>query len=224
MRLSALIIVVMLIMLLFSCYSTPAVSGFTIVEPKNGSTFHPGDTITLRAMAAPDEKPALVFLRAIKMTTQSRLMSEMPYGLTFTIPTTFTGKDTLAATAKFADGTIIEKEVQIQVVLPSNVVLTGISASPTYILFQKMPPGSDPIKVSAYETESVAVGGIYSDGVKREITAATSGTTYNSSDEKVVTVSPEGDIAAQGLGTATITVRNGKYSATVKVVVKPYKK
>jgi len=151
------------------------------------------------------------------------LYSAAPYVLTFAIPAEFTGSDTLVATAKFADGTIIEKEVEIQIVLPSNIVLSGISVDPTRILLQKLPLESDPNKVRAYENRGIGVGGVYSDGIEREITASANGTTYTSSNEKVVTVDAEGNVKAQGLGAATINVRNGKYNATVKVVVKPYK-
>jgi hypothetical protein len=87
---------------------------------------------------------------------------------------------------------------------------------------RKVPQGSNLVDVSKIETRQLGVAGIYSDGVSRQLTSSAMGTTYTSSDEKVTTVSPEGKATAQGLGTATITVRNGKYSATVKVVVKPY--
>lgn len=59
--------------------------------------------------------------------------------------------------------------------------------------------------------------GVYSDGVNRNITASASGTTYQSSNEKIVTVSPEGRVTARGLGAAKITVKNGNYSSIVDI-------
>ena len=56
------------------------------------------------------------------------------------------------------------------------------------------------------------------------MTPSSNGTTYASSDQNVVTVDKEGKVTAQGIGEAKIIVRNGKYSAEVKVVVKAYKK
>ncbi|MCL5024393.1 MAG: Ig-like domain-containing protein [Nitrospirae bacterium] len=209
------------IILAYSCDSSP-VSGFTITEPKPGTIYHPGDRVTLRVVTDPNEQPVAVYLYATNMQ-YSDLYSAPPYELTFTIPADFTGKDILVASERFSDDKIIETQVEITVILPTNITLQGINASPTFILLQKMPSGSDPNDVRAYETDSLAVSGTYSDGVKREITASASGTTYTSSNEKVVTVSPDGKVTAQGLGNATITVRNGKYSATVKIVVKPYK-
>jgi hypothetical protein len=88
---------------------------------------------------------------------------------------------------------------------------------------KKLLLGSDPNDVRISETESIGVGGTYSDGVERNITASSKGTTCASSDAKIVTVDADGNVTAQGIGDATINVRNGKYSATVKVVVKPYK-
>jgi hypothetical protein len=196
--------------------------GLTITEPKPSTIFHSGDNVTVKLKTAPGENPVAVYCLALHLPFSAISISP-PYEFTFTIPSSFTGADTIVAEAKFSDGTIVESKVQIQVVLPSDIVLKSISASPTYILLQKLPAGSDQNEIIAYETDSLAVGGIYSDGVKREITSSSSGTIYTSSDEKVVSVSLEGEVTAQGIGTTTIIVRNGKYSAPVKVVVKPYK-
>lgn len=210
------------IILAFSCHSSP-VAGFTITEPKPGATYHPGDRVKLKAMTGLNEQPVVVYLYATHMQ-YADLYSSPPYELTFTIPANFTGKDILVASEKFSDGKIIETQVEINVILPSNVILQGISVDPTRILLQKMPAGSDPNDIRIAETRSIGVGGMYSDGVKRGLTSSSKGTTYTSSNEKAVTVDAEGNVKAQGLGGATITVKNGKYSTTVKVVVKPYKK
>jgi hypothetical protein len=216
----SVVLVAVSIILMCSCSPSP-VSGFTIVEPKRGNIYHPGDRVTLKAMTGPNEQPITVFLYATQMQ-YSELYSVAPYELSFTIPVDFTGKDTLVASAKFSDGTIVEKEVEINVVLQSNIILTGISVDPTFILLWKLPPDSNPNEVMAYETEDISVGGTYSDGVKRGITFSSSGTTYASSDEKIVTVDKDGNVTAHGVGEATITIRNGKYGATVKISVKPY--
>jgi hypothetical protein len=221
-RYSVAIIVGLSIVVLFSCYSTPPVSGFTIVEPNPGTIYLPGDSVTLRATTGPNEYPVTVYLHSRQMQ-YSDIYSAAPYVLTFAIPTEFIGNDTLVATAKFADGTIIEKEVQIQVVLPTNIVLKEITIAPNPVFLYKMTQNSDPNDIRIFENKSMGVGGIYSDGVQRNITSSTDGTTYVSGNENVVTVNSEGKVTAQGSGTTTITVRNGKCNATVKVVVKPYK-
>jgi hypothetical protein len=216
-----MLLVALSFMLVYSCNSTP-VSGFSIVEPNPGTIYHPGDWVTLKAVTGPNEQPIAVYLYATQMQ-YSELYSIPPYELTFTIPADFTGKDTLVASEKLSDGTIVEKEVEILVVLPSNIVLKSIDVDPKFIYLQKMPTSSDPNKVIAYETHSLGVGGTYSDGIERNITSPSKGTTFMSSNEKVVTVNPEGDVTAQGIGTAKITVRNGNFSVDVEVIVDPYK-
>jgi hypothetical protein len=220
-RYFATVLVALCVMMAYSCYSTP-VSGFSITEPKPGTTYHPGDTVTLRVTTDQNEQPVAVYLYATHMQ-YSELYSSPPYELSFKVPADFTGKDVLVASEKFSDGKIIEARVEINVVLPSNVTLQGISVDPTRILLQKLPEESEPNKISAYETRNIGVSGLYSDGINRYIALSADGTTYTSSDDKVVTVDAEGNVTARDLGSATITVKNGKYIATVKVVVKPYK-
>jgi hypothetical protein len=71
------------------------------------------------------------------------------------------------------------------------------------------------------QKRQIYVQGIYSDGVERDLRAAQTGTTYVSSNEKVVTVSADGLAIAVGPGTAQIAVRNGDKKFVLDVVVKP---
>lgn len=121
-------------------------------------------------------------------------------------------------------GNEVELKRRIFVKLPANVVLNGISAGEDIMVLYKAPSDSTLEDKQRIETDELSVAGLYSDGVKRSITSSALGTTYVSSDEKIVTVDSEGRITSQGLGRAQITVRNNKYTAEVKVVVKPYKK
>jgi hypothetical protein len=59
------------------------------------------------------------------------------------------------------------------------------------------------------ENDQIYLKGVYSDGVVRDVWSASSGTTYTSSDEKVVTVNPDGLVTARGPGKARITALNG---------------
>ncbi len=69
------------------------------------------------------------------------------------------------------------------------------------------------------DTEPLRVVGLFSDGETYDLTARASGTTYTSSDEGVVTVSPDGLATAVAGGTATITAANGGRTASVQVRV-----
>jgi hypothetical protein len=108
----------------------------------------------------------------------------------------------------------------IVIVLPSNIKLQKLLVDTDPIIMTKLPPGEDPNMIRVFETEKLGVGGMYSDGVERDTSSAASGTTYQSSDEKVVKIDPNGNITAVSPGTAVITIRNGDQSAKVKVIVK----
>ena len=213
-----------LVVALFTFAVTSVGWCLVITQPKSGQIFRPGDNVVVNIAPQSTEKIENLTFIATKMNKGvPYLQQPIPYSYEFTIDRDFVGTETILVVAKLSDGRVIQSQVQINVVLPSNIVLTGISVDPTFILLQKMPTGSDPNKIRAYETRDIGVGGLYSDGVERYVASSTDGTTYMSSNEKVVTVDTEGNVTAQGTGTAKITVKNGKFTATVDVVVKPYK-
>ena len=55
----------------------------------------------------------------------------------------------------------------------------------------------------------------------RFISKATFGTTYQSRDERIVKVDPNGVVTAVGIGETIIVVRNGDKEAQARVIVKP---
>ena len=63
------------------------------------------------------------------------------------------------------------------------------------------------------------VVGIFADGITRPIRLQTTGTAYHSSNEKVVTINPDGLLQLAGNGTATVTARNRGKEAALEVVV-----
>jgi len=63
------------------------------------------------------------------------------------------------------------------------------------------------------------VVGIFRDGVERPISAASTGTTYESSNEHVIRVLPDGLLQIAGNGTATLTVRNRGKQASLEIFV-----
>ena len=65
----------------------------------------------------------------------------------------------------------------------------------------------------------LAVTGHYSDGSERNLTAASTGTTYSSAAAAVATAGAEGLVTAIGNGTTDITVANGGFSEIVSVLV-----
>lgn len=67
------------------------------------------------------------------------------------------------------------------------------------------------------KTFELPVVGLYSDGVVRPIRLPGTGTTYESSDETVVRVHPNGLLQLMGNGEATVTARNSGVEGTLSV-------
>lgn len=191
--------------------------GLTITKPVSGTIFHSGDNVVVKAEASPGENLKGIFFITDKME-KSSLDLQTPYEFEFKIDEDFIGTLTIVADGKLVDNRHVEARVQIGVVLPPSVTLKSIKVYPEIMFLFKLPSGSDPNRIRIAEAEDLGVSGVYSDGIEREITTA--GTTYTSSDEKIATVTADGEVKAQGVGTATITVKNGDIKATVKVIVK----
>jgi hypothetical protein len=207
-----------LVFLTIMVTSVSASWAFSIAEPKPGTVFHPGDKVTVLAQAAAGESVKAIWFYSSLM--EKTIIDTPPtFKFTFTIDADFVGKEKIIASAKLADGSIVEAESTINVELPSNISIKRISVDPSIIFLSKLPTGSSANRVRIFETHRLGVGGVYSDGVQRQITSS-AGTTYTSSNETVATVSPDGLVTAKGVGTAIVTVKNGESAATVKVVVK----
>jgi hypothetical protein len=196
--------------------------GFQITEPKAGSIFYPGDLVQVRTDINTGENIEGVFFTVPEIDKGIGDLLR-PYEYDFIIDRDYIGTATILAIARLSDGKGVQSEVKIKVVLPANVTLKSIDVDPNPVFLYKMPLNSDPNDIRIFETKSLGVGGMYSDGAERGIASASNGTTYASSNEKVVTVSPNGKVTAQSIGAAKIMVRNGKFSADVEVIVDPYK-
>jgi hypothetical protein len=71
------------------------------------------------------------------------------------------------------------------------------------------------------EKRDLQVIGEFPDGTVRFISKATFGTTYQSRNEKIVAVDPNGVVTAVGVGETIVVVRNGDKEAQARVIVKP---
>src|SRR5881396_2294696 len=65
----------------------------------------------------------------------------------------------------------------------------------------------------------LTVAGVFSDGSRRDLTASSAGTTYESSNRFVAAVSSEGVVTAVANGDATVTVHQERLSATTEITV-----
>lgn len=69
------------------------------------------------------------------------------------------------------------------------------------------------------KTLALPVIGRFSDGVTRAIRRHTTGTTYRSANENIITVNQDGVLRLTGNGETSLTVNNGKQEATLNIVV-----
>lgn len=86
---------------------------------------------------------------------------------------------------------------------------------------------TDPVRMVAGPARNqpaphINVRGTYADGTVRDIGRADLGTTFHSSDPRVVSVDAEGFLTAGVAGSAVVTVRNGELSQRVPVEVAPH--
>jgi len=197
-------------------------SALQMLSPKEGESVYAGSDLTIIVKPDAGESFKAVATTSFEPLIYDPLKNE--YRIKIKVPQHLIGViDDLIVIGVDMAGNEIELKRNIFVKLQPNVVLQSISLSNEIMAIRKVPQGSNIIDPAKIETRQLGVAGIYSDGVSRQLASSAMGTTYISSDEKIATVSPEGKVTAQGVGTATITVRNGKYSTTVKVIVKPYK-
>lgn len=200
--------------------------GLTIITPSEGEIVYAGTR--LKVIVKPDlgEQWEEVLIGIFPMS-HNFLTNE--YKEEIEIPKKAMGIIDFSVLAYDKAGKKIKLVRKLFVKLPPNVVLIGITAGSkvvsgsTLVLLEKMPAGSSAAEIENYEKAELRVYGNYSDSVNRELTSSSSGTTYTSSNEKIVTVNAEGKVTAQGLGEAKVTVKNSGYSASVDIVVKPYR-
>jgi hypothetical protein len=194
-------------------------NALTITTPTPGRKFSPGDKVVVRVNTEINEDILGVFIFTYKLGYSTIAMMP-PYVLEFVIDETFTGKDKIVASGKLSNGKMIETEVEFEVVLPLSIKLENLTIDPSSLFLQKLPINSDPNKIIIYGTEHIGVAGIYSDGYKRDISSASSGTIYRSSDESIVAVDSEGLATAKNAGRAKIFISNSGKEISVDAIVK----
>lgn len=135
-----------------------------------------------------------------------------PFGGMLTVPIEAVGSMRLLAVGEVARGRLASwdefDEILVQVEPPAE--LTGIE-------FEVEKPWRLDTIGKILETPVV---GQFADGVIRRIGGGTAGCTYHSSNDRVITVHPDGLLRVAGNGKAAITVTNRGKQGTLEVVVK----
>jgi hypothetical protein len=217
---------------------------FKIVEPTEGSTVKAGQTVTARVDLGHDagivqvsyywygeSEETLVeqkdnassgsIVKVAALVAGS--LQTPPFGGPLTVPKAAIGPMRLLAVAEISRGRLGTRTVFDEI-----VVNVDPGADLTAIDFET----DKPLKLgragqaatygqidSLGKTLELPVVGAFADGVERKISSPASGTSYKSSDEKVIKVLADGLLQIVGNGKAVLTVANRGKQATLDVSV-----
>jgi pimeloyl-ACP methyl ester carboxylesterase len=173
----------------------------TVSSPGNGQQFSPGDSVVVTVQLVPplvanDIGIDLIGLKHLEGTNYNGTS----YQATFTIPDYYAGPLVVipAITDSF-NNPIIGIPLTIAVRPPTPLSIALIQHNYPLVL----PPS---------RAEQLKLIGVYPNNVQRDITSSQAGTTYQSSNQAVVTIDAEGTFQALSSGTATITATNGGFT------------
>jgi pimeloyl-ACP methyl ester carboxylesterase len=179
-----------------------------ITSPSEGALFRPGDEVTI--VVSPQEGRTISFVAIFagigRGLVQSELIELPPYMVKFKIPLPYLGAYPIAVMARDSNGN--EAYAEINTIVQSNAQLQRIEVSPSSVSLS-----------SKGSFKRLEVSGQFSDGVKRDLTTKTTGTTYVSDNANVVQVSENGVITAVDQGSAIVRVTNQNQSVDIPVNV-----
>jgi hypothetical protein len=181
-----------------------------ITEPVDGSVVAPLDEVTVTVEPL-DGFPLAELGIFVPEITFSDHFTEPPFTTTFVVPEDYEG--TLEITAIGNDGE--------SVVTISDPV--SITVDPDFSELEEIwIISSNPVvMVGPGDTRQIFVRGRFSDGVERNLTDPSTGTTYTSSDTSIVQVDEFGNLMPQALedSETTVIVQNGGLQAVLDVIV-----
>lgn len=175
-----------------------------IANPGDEAVFFSGEsfTVTVDAPADFDAQRVLVVTGAHVQGLESA-----PFSGDFEIPLEFVGA--LEMTAFATDdlgGFAVSESISLLIEAPADLLGIEITTpDPTIFPFESQ--------------RQISVSGFYDDGVRRNITDASTGTVYASSDPSVATVSEGGMITPIEEGLTTVIAQNGSFQDSITVRV-----
>jgi len=168
-----------------------------VTAPVNGQVFAPGDHLLVNVSigAGLVATEAGVSFRGLA-SVEGTGLSASGYQVNFSIPGNFAGPLEIVPTVRDAGNNLIIG------------VTTTIAVRPTTPPLSLSVTQLNDVLTSIGDTDRIHVTGTYAGSLDMDLTSSASGTTYVSSNTKVVTVDTEGNVKAIGFGTATVTVAN----------------
>ena len=198
----------------------PEAFAFQLIEPKNGAVVRSGASLKANV----EIPPGLPLVKVIyTLVEEGRAPEEkvespptvevvsVPFEAMIPVPIEAAGGMRLLAVAQVAERRgqyVLFDEVTFRV--EPEAALVNLQAE-VPVRFTK----------TIGEVLLLSVRGKYADRVVRDLTSGHTGTTYRSSNEKVVRINSDGLAQAVGLGTAEITAKNQAQEVKIPVVVEP---
>jgi len=220
MRQWAMIGIVGLTIALFASLGASHAWAFRFTSPAEGTQVEAGSTVTVRV----DPEGVGVLIGVMFVANGGTMETNMgtdfvvlpPYTWSFTISKNYVGSVNVTAAGKVLGqktGTAPMAELNLVAVVPSTIILKSLRVRDDQRTLFMRPSWA----------EKLYVYGQFSDGIERQVSSSTLGTTYQSADATIAMVDPEGMIAAKSVGKTTITVKNGSAQLKVEVNVLPPK-
>jgi hypothetical protein len=192
------------------CLSHPA-SAVEIVAPKDGAVVPIGAELVIQVQPSPGDDIDRVYLahsdEHMKHNPQTGYFEQR-----LKLRDDNLGPIAVEVWSKNSKGVISTAKVTVHVNLPPVLPLISlrIHAEQRKLVLE-----------AVGEMRDLQVIGEFPDGTVRFISKATFGTTYQSRNEKIVKVDPNGVVTAVGVGETIIVVRNGDKEVQAQVIVKP---
>jgi hypothetical protein len=178
-----------------------------ISSPRDGQQFQPGQTVSVTVTVSVPVAAGYLAVGAPGVgVLQGTGYNGSSYQARFTIPAEFAGPLEMTPSVITADGTPIEGT--------SVTIIVRSTGPPSHLSLVQATFFMRPTS-----TENIYVRGEYPNHIERDLTSSVTGTTYRSSDPRVVKVDAEGDIRGVGWGSAVVIVKNGGVKAFATVWV-----
>jgi cysteine-rich repeat protein len=177
-----------------------------ISSPAAGTIVPPGSNVTVTVQTtgnAPSRGVAIVGPSGI------RIIRNPPFTAIVKIPSKSIGTVNLHAFAFYGPSLQFTTPVPVQVRMPPTITLSSVQILNGDVILAR--PG---------KTQQLKVLGVYSDGVRRDITSDSTETVYDiSSTKPVITISADGLITALKQGYATVVAYNSGVLTSINVRV-----
>lgn len=186
----------------------PAKPALVVESPAQGHVARPGSYVKVKMQLDSAVTASRVSLLIATWEELISYVDELPpYEFVLPIEKKWSGPMRVMYSAQSPRGKVLGSGELVINVVPSEQPVSIAVTDPV-----RMVAGSHPVP-------HINVRGTYADGTVRDIGRADLGTTFQSSDPRVVAVDGEGFLTGGVAGSAVVTVRNGNLSQVVPVEV-----